>query len=230
MGEPIGQLTLEMALDYSTLSQQFREANRESAAAAKKFSEEWETSLNAIGTAAGIAIGTAATAVIGLVGIAIDNADKISKATDKLNLSAQDISELSYQADLAGVKFNQFVDEIADFEQSARRAAQGAKNDSAAFKQLGVDIADNAGHLKPTKQLLYEVADAFQNLPEGVKKSSIAMDLFSERGIDLLPVLNQGSKGMRDAAEAAQHLGQVIDQDTADAASHLNDQDRKSVV
>jgi hypothetical protein len=44
---------------------------------------------------------------------------------------------------------------------------------------------------------LLEVANAFQKMPDGARKSAIALKLFGLEGAKLIPFLNEGAKGIQ---------------------------------
>jgi len=63
---------------------------------------------------------------------------------------------------------------------------------------------------------LLEVADRFKEMPNGVAKSTLAMQLFGKSGADMIPLLNGGS-------EAIKEFNGHMDKTTSDAAERFND-------
>ncbi len=91
------------------------------------------------------------------------------------------------------------------------------------FDALGISVRDANGALRPTAEVLKEVADRFQTMPDGAEKTALAMDLFGKSGAAMIPMLNAGSEGMTALMEEARALGLVISQETADSAGKFND-------
>ena len=68
---------------------------------------------------------------------------------------------------------------------------------------------------------LMRQADIFSRMPDGPQKTAMAMNLFGEAGIALIPVLNKGEDGLRELTDEARRFGIVVDGDAAKAAKDL---------
>lgn len=82
-------------------------------------------------------------------------------------------------------------------------------NDKAAAR-LGVSYRDARGQLLPSVTVLGNLADKFAGLPAGLDKTTLAVKTFGRGGIAMLPILNQGSKGLQDLYEQADKLGLTL--------------------
>ena len=80
---------------------------------------------------------------------------------------------------------------------------------------MSVKRAD--GSLKPSDQLLGEIADKFADLPNGPEKAAIAMDIFGRSGSKLITMLNGGS-------EALERFNYETSVNFAQNAEYFNDQ------
>lgn len=79
---------------------------------------------------------------------------------------------------------------------------------SKGLKALGLtikDVTDEAGEF--TEEGLYKIMDAFKELPEGVKSSAVAMQLFGKGGMEWMAFLRQGSQGLEQWKKNAIALG-----------------------
>jgi lambda family phage tail tape measure protein len=94
---------------------------------------------------------------------------------------------------------------------------------SAALKALGVSAVDASGQIRPTEQVLLDLADKFSAMPDGADKAALAIKLFGKEGMSLIPLLNQGRAGITALMEEAERFGLVINSQTAQAAELLND-------
>jgi hypothetical protein len=72
-------------------------------------------------------------------------------------------------------------------------ATGGGKDAASALSALGISATDSSGQLKNADQILMEVADRFEQMPDGAMKAKVAMDLFGRAGAALIPMLNMGS-------------------------------------
>ena len=145
----------------------------------------------------------------------------VSKVAAATNSSVEFISGLAEVADDASIaltgtgvsvdevgnalsRFNVLigrgVDEQGNFTQANAKTKQ-------ALKELGVDLTDSAGKLKELKDVLPDIADAFQRIGPGAQTSSLAKQL----GLtELLPLLLQGRDALKDVTQAA-----IIDEKAA---------------
>lgn len=76
-----------------------------------------------------------------------------------------------------------------------------------AFDKLGIELTDDTGKTKDFNAILFEVADKFKTMPDGVEKTALSMELFGRSGKDMIKVLNQGSAGIKALEAQADKLG-----------------------
>lgn len=91
------------------------------------------------------------------------------------------------------------------------------------FKQLGVSLYDANGHLKTATELLPEIANCMRSQETATQKSYIATTLFGKSGQGLIQMLEQGSEGLNELANDAEHLGIVLEDDVLDVAGEYDD-------
>jgi hypothetical protein len=60
------------------------------------------------------------------------------------------------------------------------------------LKSLGISATDAAGKLKSADQVTLEIADKFKNMPDRVRKTALAVQLFGKSGAEMIPMLNMG--------------------------------------
>ena len=78
---------------------------------------------------------------------------------------------------------------------------------------------------------LIRQADVFSRMPDGPRKTALAINLFGEAGIALIPVLNRGGDGLRELTDEARRFGVVVDADAARAAKAMKlDMERLGTV
>ncbi len=87
------------------------------------------------------------------------------------------------------------------------RATEQTLNIVEAVKRLGLQLTDENGKLRETADVILDLADAFQRLPDGIEKSTLAVTLFPELGRRALPFLNQGADAIREQGDQAARLG-----------------------
>lgn len=162
-------------------------------------------------------------ALAGFVKQSIDAADASRKSAQAVGLATEEYTALQYAAKLAGVGTGELDAGLSKLNRTIAGAANGGKAQLEAFDRLGVSVLDAGGKIKASDQILAEVADKFQALPDGVQKSSAAMELFGRSGARLIPLLNAGSAGLEELRKEAEAMGVVISDTSAAQAEVFND-------
>lgn len=165
-------------------------------------------------------IGTAVTAVGAGVAAAIrgaiNTADDMGELAQKLGVPVESLSALQYAAKILGVEFE-------GLQAGLLKLSRGMADNPEKFEKLGIAVRDATGELRPTADVLRELADRFQAMPDGAEKTALAMELFGKSGAAMIPMLNAGSAGITGLMEEAQKMGLVISQETADSAGQFNE-------
>jgi hypothetical protein len=159
----------------------------------------------------------------GFIKDSIDAADAASKAATATGLTVEQYTALKFSAGLAGIEIGQLDGALGKFNKTIDAAAQGEKKQVEAFARLGVSVRDAGGSVKSNQALFAEVADVFAQLPAGVEKSALAMELFGKSGAKLLPLLNAGSAGIAELNRQAEELGLVLSSQQVADAEAFND-------
>jgi hypothetical protein len=146
----------------------------------------------------------------------INAADEAGKAAQKVGLSVEALTRLRFAADLSGVSAQQL-------ETGIQRLSRTMVSGSKAFDRVGVASRDAAGRLRPTEDVLLDLADVFQRMPDGAEKTALAIETLGRSGADLIPLLNGGSAALRAMMNEADALGLTISNDTFRAAERFND-------
>lgn len=183
-------------------------------------------SLATVGKRLGIAGAAAVGAAAGVVALAksgTDLADAANKQAQALGLAIDEYGRLSFAASQSGVDAGTFGTAITRLNQEIGKAADGNKAAVAKFQELGISIRGAGGRIKPTEQLIQELANRFAQLPDGAEKSALATELFGRAGAQLLPLLNGGAEGIRNLGDEATRLGIVFSKEQAVIAEGMND-------
>ena len=172
---------------------------------------------------AGVAAAGAAAGVVALAKSGTDLADSANKQAQALGLAIDEYGRLSFAASQSGVDAGTFGTAITRLNQEIGKAADGNKAAVAKFQELGISIRGAGGRIKPTEQLIQELANRFAQLPDGAEKSALATELFGRAGARLLPLLNGGADGIRNLGDEATRLGIVFTKEQAVIAEGMND-------
>lgn len=133
-----------------------------------------------------------------------------TKAAQQTGISATALSSLAFVAKASDVGFQSMVKGLEMLDRGLAQAAKGSGPASNALKVLGVDAHTATGQLKSNEQLLNELADKFASFKDSPEKTALAMQLFGRSGAEMLPILNLGSKGIKQLQGDSDALGATM--------------------
>ena len=172
---------------------------------------------------ADLGVAAAVTALAAFGKAVIDGADNLSKLAQKTGTSVESLSLLQPIAEQSGVSVEALGKGMAKLAQNMVSAANGSGASAQAFARLGVTVKDAGGKMRPTEEVLLDLAEKFKLMPDGAAKSALAMELFGKAGVEMIPFLNQGRDGIEQLKQKFADLGLEISGDTARAAEQFND-------
>ncbi len=219
MTTKLGTLTVDLLAKTGSFETDIKRAEKTTASSMRAIGEAATQAGALIG--AGLAAGATAAAVA--VKQAIDQADEISKLSQKIGITTEALSGLNVAAQLSDVGIQQLQGGITRLVRAQEDVASGAGNMASLFDAIGVSAVNADGSLRETDKVLRDLADVFQALPDGAAKTALAVDIFGRSGADLIPLLNEGSKGLREYDELAERLGVRLSTETGKAAEDFND-------
>ena len=143
----------------------------------------------------------AAAAISGFASVvkgAIDSADSFQKLEVRTGIAAEKLMSYVEAGKLADVSQKQLEVGLKTLARTQVEAADGVATYADTYSKLGIDVKKANGDLKPTDQLLGEIADRFADLPDGPEKAAAALDLFGKSGVDMITMLNGGSAALEE--------------------------------
>ena len=147
-----------------------------------------------------------------LVKGAIDAADNLRDMSQMTGIAVEELNGLGFAASQAGGSLESMVGAAGKLNKAIIETANGNGEAQAAFKALGISVIDASGNLKKADEVMADVADQFAKYQDGPEKAALAVALFGKAGADLIPLLNDGGRAMREnSAYAKQYSGQTTD-------------------
>jgi hypothetical protein len=174
-------------------------------------------------------LGTAIAAAFTAVTIkgAIDTLDKLDDLSEKTGIAVESLSMLRYAGEVTGTPLEAIALSTKKLAASMAEAAGGNKEAAATFKAVGVEVKNADGSLRSQDAVLLDLADRFQGYEDGAAQAALAQRLFGKSGADMIPLLNQGSNGIRALRGEAEALGLVYGGELAKQAAQFNDNIKK---
>lgn len=154
----------------------------------------------------------------------VDRMDVMGKSAQKVGMGVAELSKLEYAAELSGVAMTELEKSVAKLAKAMGESAAGANNNATkALAAMGIAATDANGKLRSTGDVMAEVADRFASYRDGAAKTALAVSLFGEEGIKLIPMLNGGRAALKAAGDELQQFGGVVTPEAARQAEVFND-------
>lgn len=215
----IGNLFVELKMNaakYVSGMDKARQKTKSGAAGISSSLKKVGVAFAAMGAAAALGLGR-------MVQSTIAAGDKLAKLSETTGIAVETLSGLEFAAKQSGLDIDLLAKRMVNLQRRAQEGNRGVLSYKRAFDELGIVLTDGEGKLRGTEDLLLDIADSFANLEDGTKKAALATDIFSNKGVQLIPFLNQGRKGIEALKNEAAELGAVMSTETALAAQALTD-------
>ena len=144
----------------------------------------------------GLALGGVAVGFAAAVKRTADQGDKIDELSQQVGVNAQELQRMAYGAQFSGVS----IEELA--------SAMGF------LAKKGV---------KDLRGGMLEIADQFQQLPDGGDKAKFAMEKFGRAGKALIPFLNEGREKIAALGDQAEASGAIMGDSMIKDSARFND-------
>lgn len=231
MARTIEDLVIQLKADATQLDRELKRADgtvRSSAASMRRSFQDAGTGLTALRT--GLAAIGAGAAIGGLVKIgrevreALAFGGELDDASKKIGVAVESLQELRFAAQDFGVEAGSLDTALTRLSKKIGDAAAGNEKATKLFETLGISVKDAAGAIRPTEDILGDIADRIASIEDPATRVKAAMELFGKSGAQLVPLLSQGSQAIREMREEAQATGAVLDEELIAKADLLDDQ------
>lgn len=178
----------------------------------------------------GVALGamTAAVALLTtkfaeLTREAINFGDQINDMSERWGVATESLSAMAYAAQLNDTSLQGIAHGFRGLAKTMDEANDPASESAQLFEQMGISIEDASGKTKDAETIMGELADKFKDMPNGMEKARLAMQLFGKAGAELIPYLNQGREGIAAMKKEAEEFGFKWGDESAAQAGQFND-------
>lgn len=150
-------------------------------------------------------------------------ASQINDMSARVGVGTEALQELRYMAKLNGMGFEEMAQGARFLGHNMASAASGSEETGKAFRELGIKVTDAHGKLRPVSDVMDDAAEAMAKMPDGAKKTQLAMAIFGRSGAAMIPMLNEGREGFEKMRAEAREFGIVLDKETIKAGDDLGD-------
>lgn len=174
------------------------------------------------GLVAIVGAATIATTALGsMVETLTQTAGKLQSTAQAAGIGVETLQELTFAAKLSGAGMEDVATSATFLARRLIDASKGEEQAVKTFAEAGIKIRNASGEVKNADEVFQDLARIFKTLPDGPKKTALAVDVLGKSGTALIPVLNAGAENLALLRQEARELGVVIDKETIEAADAL---------
>ena len=154
-------------------------------------------------------------------------ADEILTLSTNTGISTSKLQEYKYMAELCDTSLETITGSMTKLTQNMDKARGGTGAAAEAFQKMGISVTDGTGKLKDNEVVFNQVLSVLGEMEDGTERDALAMEIFGKKATDLNSLIAIGGDGIRAFAQEARDAGAVLDSDTLQALSAVDDSMRR---
>lgn len=194
-------------------TKQFQRQVKQAQNEAKRMRETFVKGFKVIGAGA-LAAGTG---IFALMNKTAENMDVIDKMSERTGITRERLQELKYAAGQCGVEFESIGNGVKTLTKNMGKADDESKRMTEAFAKMKIDIKDSNGKLKSSSALFEESISKLADMKDQTERNILGQKIFGGSWQDMIPLINQGSGGIKELTDRARKLGLVVSEDAVNA-------------
>jgi hypothetical protein len=150
--------------------------------------------------------------------------DQFQKLAIRTGTSTEFLSEMKFAAEQSGVGFESLSKAITRGQRAlGDYTLFGLKEAKDSFAALGPEVVAAVEAGEQFEDILPKIATALSQVASDSEKATLAQKLFGRAGAELLPLFEDGARGIEKLREEARELGLGWDRLSSDQAAEFND-------
>lgn len=162
------------------------------------------------GIAASVGVALAGVFSVQLVKSSLDYAASIGEVASALGVTQKELQVYRHAATQVNLTQEELEKGLAKLTLTIGKAGAGAKSEAQYFERLGISIKDTEGRIRPTGDVLLDLADRLAAIPDPANRAAAVFAIFGRQGQKLIPLLEGGSEGLKQFAKEAEDAGAVL--------------------
>lgn len=213
------RVAAKLVVDKGDFYKDMQEADKSGKSLAENLSGYMEKAKNVVkGIMGALAIKEVVSGIWNLAKETAAAGDRIDKTSQALGFSRKAFQEWDYILAQNGAS----IDSLGASMRTLQAAISANSGETAAaLSQLGLSAA-HLQSISPEEQF-EEIVRALQKLPDGAKKSQLAMQLLGRNAQSLMPLLNSSAEATEELRQRAHDLGLVMSDEDIDASVAFGD-------
>lgn len=198
----VGRLSVNLTAETAAFTQDLNKAR----VILQRSTAEMQSNLGRVGagfqSAATMAKGFIAT--LGVAGVVsfgkriLDTVGSLTEMGEQAGVSASQLYALQLAGLQAGVSTEQLQGSLEKLTRKIGEAADGGDEAVKTFRGLGVGVLDASGKVRPTVEVMGDVAERVKMASSEAEQARIAFEAFGKAGQKLIPILKGGRAGLED--------------------------------
>ena len=176
------------------------------------------TANRAMGMFGGILGGVSAAGMVKFAKSTVDSVDRLSKLSEQIDTTTEELSLLTFQADLAGASQEQLATGLKRMSRTLVDARSGLTSALRPFERLNLNTEELL-QMDPGKAF-QAIAGAISSMENPLEKSATAMEIFGRSGAELIPLFDSDLAG---AARQFERIGGAVSTEDADNVVKFKD-------
>lgn len=157
----------------------------------------------------------------GLIHETVEAGGHLYELAQSVGVAVEPLQQLGFAGEQSGVSLEMMAQSLGKLSKNAIEAGKGNADLKKAFKSAGLSVADLRS-MKPD-EMIEKMSNRFQKMPDGPRKTALAMEIFGRAGKQMIPLLNEGEAGIRKMREQFLATGQQISGKDAKALDEFGD-------
>lgn len=146
-------------------------------------------------------------------GATMRNVAGLGSLADRFGITTDQLQAYQSAARNANVTADELNKTLATFNLNTGKAANGSKEQIAAFERLGIKILDVHGNLRPMPDLLNEAARALLLVENSSQRAAIGAALLGDKGARLTPLLRELAEPVGNLVDRGKAFGEIVDRE-----------------
>lgn len=151
----------------------------------------------------------------------VEHFDQLNKAADRTGATTEALSALEYAAKQSDATLEDVASGAKFLQKTLSEAAGGSKEAQQALDKLGLTADDLKG--KSLDEQFAMIADGLAAIEDPADRTAAALQVLGRGGLALVPMLKEGSQGLRELKKEAEDVGAIVSGDQARAATRVAD-------
>jgi len=148
--------------------------------------------------------------------------DELETLAQQYGVTTETIQKMQYASAGLNVETNIQLSGLSKTVKAINAAQQAGKDYIEVADGATVSIKDSNGQLLDSEEIYYNVIDAIKKLNNETKRETAAQNIFGRSFQDIMPLINAGSKALKEYGKEAEKAGAVVDNVTIKALDKLS--------